>query len=84
MANKGGYQIIDLQNKRISTSYQNIPGINDLIRGTNKPYLLTGIVIEFTEHDDCFVNIDIKSSYCTINVYGEEIRVDTYDNVYIK
>lgn len=86
MSNKGGYQIIDLQDKNIVTGGSSvlIPGINDLIRGTYKPYLLSGIVIDGVEYDDCYVNINIDTIKCIISVYGADIRINTDDTVLIK
>lgn len=52
---KGGYQIIDFEDKNHSLGVgMTHKGIYDKIEGTRKAILLSGLVFEDTEIHDCF------------------------------
>ena len=52
---KGGYQIIDLENKNHDLNVGVVhQGIYDKIEGTRKAILLSGLVFDSTEAHDCF------------------------------
>lgn len=89
MSDKGGYQIIDLQMKNITVGSPNsvhIPGIYDLILGTDKPYLISGVVVDNVEYEDRFCSID-KSQDAVLFIQFDNnfnIRVLYSDDVYIR
>ena len=57
----GGYQIIDFENRELLTEEGQIfEGIYELIEGTTKPILFSGIKIDDVELHDTFVNIITK------------------------
>lgn len=60
---KGGYQIIDLQNKNHELGVGMLhEGIYDKIEGTRKAILLSGITFEGSELHDCFVVPSVNGS----------------------
>lgn len=65
---KGGYQILDLKNFVFKSlgggafSSVNIPGIHEKIKGTNKPFLVSGVVWGDAEGT---VTIEYKDFFAT-------------------
>lgn len=53
---KGGYQVIDLKGKSLSSSAVTLEGIYDAVEGADAPILLEGINIGGTELKPQFVN----------------------------
>ncbi len=65
MSKRGGYQIVNLGNKNLKSNVGMVyDGIYDIIEGTNKPILLTGITVNDTEYHDgfCFPSV-VESSF---------------------
>ena len=57
----GGYQIIDLKGKNLTTDVGMVyEGIYELIEGTTKPILLSGIQVDDTEYQDVYVSVSIN------------------------
>lgn len=53
---KGGYQIIDLQNKKLTKDVGMVfDGIYEKIKGTRKAILLSGLNVDGVEYRDIFV-----------------------------
>lgn len=65
---KGSYQIIDLQNHNHTSGVGAIhEGLYDLIEGTSKPILLSGIAVNAVEYHDTFIFPCVQgSSYVAI------------------
>ena len=58
----GGYKIIDLKNKSITTTGVTIDGIYKEIEGSyRKPLLLKHLVINGVEKNDTFVNVVVQT-----------------------
>ena len=77
---KGGYQIIDLENKSLKVGVGiEYPYIYDKIEGTTKPILLSGINIVGTELHDAFVEFKASGSSFVANAYGYVFTVADTD-----
>lgn len=81
---RGGYQIIDLKNKDISTGVGMLfDGIYDTIEGTRKAVLVTGLQYEGVEYADTFVELHVEGSAYIGNIYGKNINIQDTDVVTI-
>lgn len=79
---RGGYQIVDLKNKSLSTTEVVISGIYDVIEGNyRKPLLLHNINIGGTEKADAFVEMSISDTTYSCTVYGGTIAITDDDEV---
>ena len=80
----GGYKIIDLKNKSITTTGVTIKGIYKEIEGSyRKPLLLTHIVINGVEKNDAFVNVVVQTSIYKFSLYGYSWEINSADLVKI-
>lgn len=77
----GGYQIIDLGNKSLTTTAVTIDGIYELIEGTRKTILLTGVNIGAVEKHDLFAEVNVSSDDFVIHAYGGTITITDDDEV---
>lgn len=82
---RGGYQIIDLKNRNLTTTTTaNIKGIyNSIESNYRKPILLSGIVIDSVEKADTFVTLVHNGSRYTTTIYGVTLTIADSDNVTI-
>lgn len=81
---RGGYQIIDLKNKNLTSGVGMVyEGCYDKIENTNKIILLTGIQVEDVEYKDAFVNLTVSGSAFIGEVYGKEIKIQDTDVITI-
>lgn len=87
---KGGYQIIDFENKNHEVDVGVVhEGIYDKIEGTRKPIMLSGLVFKDTELHDCFALPSIVGSafvfpivtYIGSNIVTMLIKVEDTDVV---
>ena len=82
--NMGGYKIIDLKNKSITTTGVTIDGIYKEIEGSyRKPLLLTHIVINGVEKNDAFVNVVVQTSIYKFSLYGYSWEINSSNVVKI-
>ena len=82
--NMGGYKIIDLKNKSITTTGVTIDGIYKEIEGSyRKPLLLTHVVINGVEKNDAFVNVIVQTSIYKFSLYGYSWEINSADLVKI-
>ena len=80
----GGYKIIDLKNKSVTTTGVTVDGIYKEIEGSyRKPLLLTHIVINGVEKNDAFVNVVIQASIYKFSLYGYSWEINSADLVKI-
>lgn len=81
---KGGYQIIDLKNKQLTIGTGMVyNGVYELIEGTSKPILLSGINIAGKEYHDTFIDLTVSGSSFIATVYGKKITITDNDVVTI-
>lgn len=81
---KGGYQIIDLHDVEITLGEGVIfDGVYDLIEGTRKTILISGLNIGGTEKKDLYANFVVSGSDYVANVGGLTITVNSNDKVLI-
>ena len=80
MAN-GGYKIIDLKGKSLSTTATTIDGVYAGIGSTKKPIMLCNINIGGTAYHDTIINITVSSSKYVWAVYGYNFEVTSADAV---
>lgn len=81
---KGGYQIIDLGNKEITTGVgMLIDGIYDKIEGTRKALLISGLNLDGTEYHDTFVELHVEGSAFLGTIYGKNLNIEDTDVVTI-
>lgn len=72
----GGYQIIDLKGKNLTTDVGMVyDGLYELIEGTRKPILLSGIQIDDTEYQDVFAELSVNGSNIELRAYGKVFTV---------
>ena len=80
----GGYKIIDLKNKSITTTGVIVDGIYKEIEGSyRKPLLLTHVVINGVEKNDAFVNVIVQTSIYKFSLYGYSWEINSADLVKI-
>ena len=80
---KGGYQIINLKNHTFTSGVGfEIKGIYDLIEGTRKAILISGLVVDDTEYHDCFCVPEVNGSNfeMLIKTNRSEIVISVQDN----
>lgn len=88
---KGGYQIIDLKNTKLTVGTQaTIPGVWDAIEGNyRKPTLLSNLVVGDTEYTDSYVtflyNAGKYNALLPFTIAGNSatLSVDDADHVII-
>lgn len=82
--NMGGYKIIDLKNKSITTTGVTIDGIYKEIEGSyRKPLLLTNIVINGVKKNDAFINVVFQTSIYKFSLYGYSWEINSSNVVKI-
>ena len=80
----GGYKIIDLKNKSITTTGVTVDGIYKEIEGSyRKPLLLTHVVINGVDKNDAFVNVIVQTSIYKFSLYGYSWEINSADLVKI-
>ena len=73
---KGGYQIIDLGNKKLTIGTGMVyDGIYDKIEGTRKAILVSGLNVGGTEYHDTFVELTVSGTDYTGTIYGKTITI---------
>lgn len=80
---KGGYQIINLDNHLFTSGVGfEIKGIYDIIEGTRKAILISGLVLDGTEYHDCFTTPEVNGSNfeMLIKTTKYEITISIQDN----
>lgn len=78
----GGYQIIDLKGKNLTTDVGMVyDGVYELIEGTRKPILLSGIQVDNTEYQDVFVSVSINGSAFELKAYNKIFTIEDTDVV---
>lgn len=84
MSKKGGYQIIDLQNKKfVGSTGILFPGIYDSIEGTNKTILVSGLVVGNVKYHDEFATVTIDGSTFRLQLRNATVVVSDTDVVNI-
>lgn len=79
---KGGYQIIDLQNKELESGVGMVyEGTYDKIEGTRKAILISGLNVGGTEYHDTFVELTVNGSNYEGTIYGKSITISDADVV---
>ena len=80
----GGYKIIDLKNKSVTTTGVTVDGIYKEIEGSyRKPLLLTHVVINGVDKNDAFVNVIVQTSIYKFSLYGYSWEINSADLVKI-
>lgn len=78
----GGYQILDFENKNLSSS-KTFAGIYDLIEGCQKPFLLVNVYDGTTEFKPFFQQCLVSSSNFTFACGTKTITITSADGVTI-
>ena len=77
---KGGYQIIDLENKKfrfeVGIVYE---GIYESIENTTKATLISGLNVEGTQYNDVFVNLRVVGADFE-GIVNDGIKIVIRDN----
>lgn len=75
--NKGGYQIISLENKDVFAAAHYIKGIYEKVKSSRKPILFTDIVVDEHELQDVFLPVyrDGSNFMTEPLIYGEDSTV---------
>lgn len=82
---KGGYQIIDLKGIPLTSGVgMQYEGLYDLIEGTRKVIMLSGISIDDVEYHDCFVEPVVDGTNFNIVAYGKTIVIADTDVVTVQ
>lgn len=72
----GGYQIINLKGKNLTTGVGMVyDGLYELIEGTRKPILLSGIQIDDTEYQDVFAELSVNDSNLELRAYNKVFTI---------
>lgn len=79
---KGGYQIIDLKNKTLTSGVGMVfDGVYNKVEGTRKPILVSGLNVGGTEYHDSFVDFTVAGTAYTGTIYGKTIKIEDTDTV---
>ena len=79
---RGGYQIIDLKNKNITTDVGMVyEGIYDIMEGTRKPIMVTGMQVDEKEYRDAIVDFTLVGSAYIGEIHGKVMKVEDTDVV---
>lgn len=79
---KGGYQIIDLKNKQLTSGVGMVfDGIYDQIEGTRKTILISGLNLGGKEYHDTFVDLVSSGSIFQGTIFGHTITINDVDVV---
>lgn len=79
---KGGYKILDLQNKNIvNGAYAIVDGVYEAIESTTKPLLLSGLRFNDVEYRDTYVTATVSGQDYKIVVNGFTITITSADHV---
>lgn len=83
---RGGYKIIDLQNKNITTeSSITIDGIYDSIESTQKPILVENIIIDEVDKKSLFVEVDVnENSNYVFTAYNYTFTITDEDTIVLE
>lgn len=82
---KGGYQILDLQNKNLTSGNGIIyEGAYDKLKGNRKPILVSGLKFGGIEYRDTFVEFSLNAASYQGTIYGKTITVETNDKVSVR
>lgn len=84
---KGGYKIIDLKDKPITTggAFATIDGIYSAIEDNyRKPLLFSGINFDNVEKPDVFVTPIVNGGNITVQAYGKTVTITATDQISIK
>lgn len=66
---KGGYQIIDLENRDLRNNIgMQYEGVYEKIEGTRKPILISGLQVQGVEYHDVFVFSRVEGSAYLIDI----------------
>lgn len=81
---RGGYQIIDLKNKNLTTDVGMVyDGIYEKMESTRKPILVTGMQLDDKEYRDAFVDFTLVGSAYMGEIHGKAIKIEDTDVVTI-
>lgn len=81
---KGGYQIIDLKGRELQIGVGSFyEGIYDLIEGTNKPIVVSGLNVEGVDIRDDFASVKIMDTNFDLIVGNYVVTVNDRDVVTI-
>lgn len=81
---KGGYQIIDLKSRELQIGVGSVyEGIYELIEGTNKPIVVSGLNIEGVDIRDDFASVKIMGTNFDLIVGNYVVTVNDRDVVTI-
>ena len=73
---KGGYQILDLSGHDMRTGISTvIPHAYELIEGTRKVILVSGLELDGVEYRDTFVDFTVNSGNYEGTIFGKKITV---------
>ena len=83
MSTKGGYQILDLKNTKLTAgTASTIKGTWGTLAGNyHKPVLVSGLVIGTTEYNDAFAEFTLSNTTYTATLYGYTLTVTNADAV---
>lgn len=83
---KGGYKIIDLKDKPLTTggAFATIAGIYQAVENNyRKPLLLSGINFDGVEKPDVFTTAYVNGANITMQAYGKTVTIANNDQVSI-
>ena len=83
MSTKGGYQILNLKNTKLTAgTASTIKGTWETLEGNyHKPVLVSGLVIGTTEYNDTFAEFTLSNTTYTATIYGYTLTVTNADAV---
>lgn len=83
MSMNGGYKIIDFKDQNITTENGiTVIGIYESIEGSHrKALMVSGLVIDGVEKNDCFVDCTAAENSFAFTAYGHTITVHNDDTV---
>lgn len=82
MAKNGGYKIVDLKDKNITSTGVTIKGVHESLEATyRKAVMITGLTIDGVEKNDTFVEVNTNAGNLTIECYKGTLTITPEDLV---
>lgn len=82
---KGGYKIIDFKDINITTANgATVTGVYESIESSHrKALLISGVVIDGVEKNDCFIDCSVADGSYSFSAYGKTFTISNDDAVKI-
>lgn len=80
---KGGYKIVNFKGTNItSENGATVSGVYESLENNyRKAVMISGVVVDGTEHNDIFIDVSVSGSDYTFTAYGKTFTVTNEDKI---